>query len=139
MAELKLLCLPKTRIHKTAVVTDGKLLLKDSAGKKQIDLPGPYTLSWALFDAVGRLPRKVFGPIRFTLIDDFDQVKTEQVLSFRASQTVTIGKRKVRLHAYDHLGRGIMPWTYFVDDSGLVVLAVSGLKAFGLVKIGGAK
>ena len=122
-----------TRIEKTAVVRDGALLIKDGAADKRIALPRAYTLNWALFDAAGRLPRRAFKPIEFDLIDDFDRLKGGQVLSYRTSQTVAVGGRKVRLHAFDHLGRGILPWVYFVDDRGLLVLAVGGLAAYGLL------
>lgn len=128
-----------TKVQATAAVRGGKLVFKGAGGRKPIALPGPYTLSWALFDAVGRLPRKAFKPIPFDLIDDFDQFKAGQTLAFRASQAVTIGKRQVRLHAFDHFGRGILPWTYFVTDGGLVVVAVSGLKAYGILGTGRAR
>ncbi|MHC4983811.1 MAG: sulfatase family protein [Planctomycetota bacterium] len=95
------------QIRKTAVVRGGELVLKDAAGERRIVLPRAYTVNWALLDAVGRLPRRTFKPIEFDLIDDFDQFKGEQVLSYRISQTVTVGKRKVRLHAFDPGGGGV--------------------------------
>jgi hypothetical protein len=128
-----------TRIEKTAVVRDGALLINDGVAEKRIALPRAYTVSWALFDAVGRLPRRAFKPIEFDLIDDFDQFKGGQVLSYRSSQVVAVAGRKVRLHAFDHLGRGILPWVYFVDDRGVLVLAVGGLAAYGLLAAEQAK
>jgi len=130
---------PHTRIRKTATAADGEIVIKDGPHVQRLKVASAYTINWALFDAVGRLPRKAFPPIAFDLIDHFDQLKGAQTLSYRASRPVRLAGQPVRLHAYDHLGRGIVPWVYYVNDRGLLVLAVSGLEAYGLLSAGPAK
>ena len=84
----------------------------------------------ALFDAVARLPHKQFDPIEFTRIDHFDQVKPDQALAFRRTIETSIAGKKVQLHGYDQTGRGIMPFTYWVDNQGRTIVAISGLEAY---------
>lgn len=147
---------PHTRIEKTGEVKDGVIEVRDSAGRREIPTPAAFAVNWALFDAVQRLPRKANGPLRFTLLDDFDQVKPNQALSFRGTTAVLLGgkrvkktrvrqlakgrihttswsregDRPVRLHAYGHVGDGVVPWVYWVDGEGRLLFAVSGLEAY---------
>jgi len=120
-------------LKRTASVEDGELKIATGDAKpRTVELAGDYTLSWALFDAVARLPREKFDPIDFTLIDHFDQVKPDHRLLYRGDVETTLGNTKSRLHAYDELGRGIMPVTHFVDAQGRVALVISGLEAYVL-------
>jgi len=119
-----------TRIKKSVVVNSGTMTVHDASGSTEIPLQGEYALNWALFDAVGRLPAERMTRARFTLIDHFDQVKPDHVLSFRTTTDVTIGGRARRLHAYDQLGRGIVPWVWWVDEDGRLLAAVSGLETY---------
>ncbi|MHC4202217.1 MAG: hypothetical protein ACYSU0_19675 [Planctomycetota bacterium] len=128
---------PLTKITKTASVNRGAAEISDVSGTRKIDLPGAYTINWALFDAVGRLPRKRFDPIEFDMIDHFDQLKPASKLHFRSTREVTLKDGKTTLHLFDHFGFGIVPWTYFVDDNGVMVLALGGLEAYGLVEAAG--
>ena len=43
---------------------------------------GPITINWLLFEAVGRLPHEAFPPLRFTLVDNFDQLKPGHWLDY---------------------------------------------------------
>ena len=122
-----------TALKKTAVADGRRIEITDGRTRRSIPAPSAYTVNWALFDAVGRLPRKELEPLRFTMLDHFDQLKPGQVLSYRKTADVPLGDRPLRLHAYDHLGRGVVPWIYWVDDQGRLLFAVSGLEAYLLV------
>jgi hypothetical protein len=105
-------------------------VIQESCGVKKVAITGDYTLGWALFDAVGRLPAEQAPPLRFTLIDHFDQVKPGHVLSFRTAADVTIRDRTLRLHAFDQVGTGVVPWVWWVDRQGCLLAAVSGLESY---------
>jgi len=125
--------IPEGALERRAIARNGSLEVTTGSGvARTYPLAGGYTVCWALFDAVGRLPREPFAPISFTLIDHFDQVKPDQELVFRKSIDVPIAGQAVRLHGFDHTGRGIMPFTYWVDDPGRLVVAISGLEAYML-------
>ncbi|MEW6358606.1 MAG: hypothetical protein AB1696_19885 [Planctomycetota bacterium] len=147
---------PITNLKKSAQVKDGAIVLTDGGRERRIQVPSAYTTNWSIFDAVQRLPRKAFEPIRFTLIDNLDQPKPNHTLSFRKSDDVLLGEkivqqpevaelekgritktrraktggRAVRLHAYDHLGEGIVPEVYWVDNQGRLLFMVAGLEAY---------
>ncbi len=125
--------IPEAGLQRRVLVEGGALrVTTGDAAQRSAPLPGKYTVNWALFDAVGRLPRGPFEPIRFTLVDHFDQVKPEQTLVFRRGIDTPIGGKTVRLWGYDQTGRGVMPWTYWVDQQGRTVLVQSGLETYML-------
>ncbi|HUT13007.1 MAG TPA: hypothetical protein VMY42_21100 [Thermoguttaceae bacterium] len=121
---------PYTRLKKSAMAGSDAIEIRDPRQTRRLPVRGPYTLNWALFDAVGRLPREKTEPLNFTLIDHFDQLKPNQTLSFRKTTTVTVAGNPLRLHAYDQIGEGIVPWVYWVDNQGRLLLAVSGLEGY---------
>ncbi len=147
-----------TRLNKAGVTEGAGVNVVDNGRRSRIAVAGPWAINWALFEAVPRLPREPFDPIRFTLLDHFDQIKRNQVLSYRGSTTVRLGARRVRkqhwvplekgrirktrwalegggqvrVHAYDHLGDGIVPWVYWVDEQGRLLFAISGLEGYAL-------
>jgi len=109
---------PNTPLEKSAAFEDRQIEITDGPHRRRIAVSPPYTVHWALFEAVGRLPREPFEPIRFNMLDHFDQLKTGQVLSYRQSVEALVGDELLPLHAYDHLGEGIVPWIYWVDEAG---------------------
>jgi hypothetical protein len=122
--------LQHTTLKKSAAAKDGWVEIDDGRNRRRLSVGAPFTVNWALFEAVGRLPREPFDPVRFTMLDHFDQVKAGQVLSYRRSADVALGGRPVRLHAYDQLGEGIVPWIYWADERGRLLFAISGLEAY---------
>ena len=131
--------IPHAGFRKSARVRKSTIDLQDAAGTRQLHVTGRWTLNWALFEAVPRLPKKPFDPLRFTLLDDFDERKPNQVLSYRGvadtelQQSPPSSKRlRTRLHAFQQLGPGIVPWVYWVDEQGRLLFAVSGLEGYAL-------
>jgi len=123
---------PKTKIHKEATWADGELTIRDKGHTRKIAVPDAWTINWVLFEAVGRLPREKMKPISFTLLDHFDQVKGGQTLAYRKTADLALGGKTIRATAYDQTGRGVLPWVYWVDDAGRLLLAVAGLEAYVL-------
>jgi hypothetical protein len=122
--------IPDAGLRRQAIVEEGRLRVTTGDAKRTYPLAGEYTVNWALFDAAARLPREPFDPIDFTLIDHFDQVKPEQRLVFRRVLDTAVAGRDVRLYGFDQTGRGVMPWTYWVDEEGRAVVVLSGLETY---------
>ena len=148
--------IPESQLTRSAAL-EGNIVQFAGRGRK-LSMDGPCTLNWLLFEAVGRLPREVFSPLQFTLLDQFDAAKPHHTLSYAETLTVQVGDRPVqrteieqlekgrihktswaaaggqpvRLHAYHHLGNGVVPWIYWVDDQGRLLFAVSGFEAYAL-------
>jgi hypothetical protein len=147
---------PHTTIEKHGEAGVREIVLRDGKATRKIPTPDAWTLNWALFDVVARLPRKPFEPLRFTLLDDFDELKPGQALSFRGTTQVSMGGRRVRqhrwkqldkgrvrttawgregdqavrLHGYDLVGPGLVPVVYWVDDAGRPLAAIAGLEVY---------
>lgn len=126
--------LKNTSLKKSARVSGKWIEIRDGGRKssRRIARPAAYTINWAIFDAVQRLGRQAFRPLRFTMIDHFDQVKPDQTLARRKTATVAVGGKPLRLHACEQSGRGIVPWVYWADDAGRLLFAVAGLEAYVL-------
>lgn len=150
-----------TRIEKKGDLRDGKLRVEDTAPMRKVwtrpfPEPARCSINWSLFEAVQRLPRKAGESLSFTLLDDFDQARPNQTLSFWKTAQTRVGGRRVqrsrvrqlekgrvhnpywaiedqipvRLHGFSHTGDGVVPWVYWVDDAGRLLCAVSGIEAY---------
>ena len=146
--------LPLGTLRRSAALQGG--ILELAGGKRKLAVAGPCTLNWLIFEAVGHLPREAFPPLRFTLIDDFDQVKPAHTLRYADTVTVMLGDHPVRETHVEELEkgrihktswgrrrsvrsparvpsrrRGQRAWVYWVDDQGRLLFAVSGIEAYG--------
>lgn len=145
-----------SKIAKRAEAADGRIEIVDDQSTRRIAVNGPFTVNWAVWDAVMRMPRELGKPVPFTMLDHFDQLKHRQTLAFRKSDVVTLGQRRTReqtwqelekgrirqarwtmtggrdvtLHGFEQLGEGIVPWTYWTDDKGRLLFVVSGLEVY---------
>ncbi len=125
--------IPEAGLQRRTAVEGGTMRVTTGSGPpRTLPLDGQYTVNWALFDAVARLPREPFEPICFTLIDHLDQIKPQQKLTFRRMIDTPIAGETVRLYGFDQTGRGVMPWTYWVDRQGRALVVISGLETYML-------
>jgi hypothetical protein len=124
---------PNTALKQSAVCRNDRIEFTDSKGfVRRVGIRTPFTINWALLEAVQRLPHLQFEPPQFTLLDQFDLPKPNQTVSYRTTAAVMLGKEETRLHAYDHIGEGIVPWVYWVSDAGRLLFAISGIEAYVL-------
>jgi len=147
---------PRTEVDQVATLDGERIELAAGPVRRTLRVPSPFTLNWCLFDAVQRLPGEGMKPIPFTLLDDFDQVKPDQRLSFHGRVAIPLGGRPTVTHhvqklekgtiyrpmlgrtggrevsfmTYSLTGRGIVPWVYYVDEAGRLLFAVSGIEGY---------
>ncbi len=147
---------PTSRIAKRAEVSEGRVDVVDDHGTWRLAINGPLAINWALWDAVMRMPRQKAEPIRFTMLDHFDQIKQRQTIALRKSSVVTLGQSRVQeqsgqklekgrigqarrattggeevtLHGFEQLGEGIVPWVYWTDDQGRLLFVIAGLEVY---------
>ena len=101
-------------------------------GKVERTLPAPkaFTSNWSLFDAVQRFPGNEIEPMNFDMFEELGLFKPNQRLSFKQSIELELGGARVRLHGFQQLGEGILPYHYWLDDQRRLLIAVGGLRAF---------
>jgi len=116
----------KTRI--TGKAAEDAILQLGKAERK-LKVSKPFTSNWCLFDAVQRLPFNT-KPLRFDMLEDLELVKLDQRLAYGRSVELELGGRNTRLHSFEQIGRGILPYTYWLDDQHRLLFAVGGLRTF---------
>ena len=89
-------------------------------------------VNWGVFDAVQRLESKLEVPLTFDMLEDFDLHKPGQTLRSGGALTVEFAGESVRLHSFLQTGWGILPWEYWLNEQGRLVLAVGGFKGYVL-------
>jgi len=97
---------------------------------RQSKVPTPVTSNWSLLDAVQRLDGKATQPLTFAMLDEMDLLKVDQELSWRGEKTMDFGGKKVKLRGYHQIGRGVLPWQYWVNEQGRLLFAFSGVRAW---------
>jgi hypothetical protein len=121
-----------TRIKAAGAVKDGAVHATRGGRTTARPAPAPLTSNWSLFDAVQRLAPGDGKTLEFTLLEELDLLKPEQQLAYRGTVATELGGRAVTLHHWQHLGRGIEPYDYYVDGSGRLLVALSGIRAYFL-------
>lgn len=119
-----------TAFTETGTIRGGRLEVRFAKRTGKQEVPQPVTSNWSLFDLVQRLPAEKTRPLRFAVLEEMDLLKPAQRLAFRGTQQIELGGQKLRLRGYHQVGRGVLPWQYWVDDAGRLLLAFSGVRAF---------
>jgi len=100
-------------------------------GAKQthsVQLGPQVSFTWALFDVTQRLPAD--GTLAFDLLEDLELPKREFRVEPRAAETFKWGAKELRLRGFDMFGQGLLPYTFWIDESGRCVLGVSAQRAY---------
>lgn len=118
-----------TRLSETGTVSGGRVEARFGRRRRTQKVAGPVTSNWSLLGAVQRLGGAKTKPLRFTMLEEMDLVKPDQRLEFREAKEFELGGRKLHLIGYQQIGRGVLPWQYWVDERGRLLFALSGLRA----------
>jgi hypothetical protein len=94
------------------------------------EAPLPLTANWSLFDAVQRMPQREGPPAKFAMLQECDLLKPSQQLTYRGVGQHALGGNSARLHHWQHVGEGILPYDYYTDAEGRLLVALSGLRAY---------
>ena len=119
---------PLSRISRKGGFASGKLRW-EAAKSRGIAVSEQSISNWGLFDFVQRLPFDT-KPLHFDLIEDLESHKPRHRLFPGQSLELTLGGRLVRLHSFEHVGSGILPYTYWLDNQHRLLFAIGGLRTF---------
>ncbi len=106
-----------------------KLTAVSISGEEAIHASRRLSSNWSLFDAVQRLPFDA-KELRFDMLEELELSRPEQRLFPGETAEVELGGRMTKLHSFEHIGRGILPTTYWLDDRHRLLIAVGGRRAF---------
>jgi hypothetical protein len=82
--------------------------------------------NWVLFDRIGRLRE----PLGFTLLDELDALRADQRLRPYRDAVVAMSGGDVRLTGWLQTGRGVLPTTWWVHETGIPLMVLAGLRAY---------
>ena len=118
-------------VSKDGVVelSDGRRLFADRPLKA-------WTSNWSLLEAVQRIAPGRIKPLSFSMLEFLDVRKDGQCLSYLGQADVDFGARKAHLSGYQHLGAGVLPWEYWLDEHRRLVVVRSGLVGYLAVEDG---
>ena len=94
---------------------------------------------WCVYETVQRRAKQFTGSLTFDMLESLERLKPAQQLIDRGRVNVTIGNSDRRLHRFDQIGTGVLPFEYWVDESLRLCLMVSMNKAYILDTENGQK
>jgi len=124
---------------KQASVKDGVLSIKTGGARRTLALPGNYTCKGCLLDAVGRMARQGIKEMHFTLLDEYDEPCSDQVISFRGTSQAKTRNGTIEITCYQHTGTATIPGVFFLDASGRVLFYLSGMQMLALAATNGTE
>jgi hypothetical protein len=127
---------PPVDFSETATATPGKLNIKRGNETLLRPLPARFTGCWNLIEAVQRLKFGARRPISFSLLEGLTRVKGEMEIFYDGTYSFDVGGHPLNTHRFVQIGRGILPYEYFVDDLHRVLLVITFCKAYILKEAG---
>ncbi len=110
---------------------DGGTLKTTIDGKtSERNVSGSTTADWCLFEAIQRMPAEAgkFGP--FDVLEGLSVVRAEHRLSYRGLDPVEVDSLGGRLHRFEQLGQGTLPYDYWLDDHHRLLVVATGARAY---------
>lgn len=104
---------------------DGRLARRFEGRSLESAAPAPLTSDWGLLEAVQRLADRpaALGP--FDVLEGLTVLRPGHRLVGRGAERADLGGRTAELRRVTRLGAGQLPWDYWLDDRGRLVLAAS--------------
>jgi len=121
---------PKVRVDQKGEIRNGSVQVDYGNRTTNRRVPPLLTSDWSLLDAVQRLRRRESPPLEFAMLAQLDLLKRSQRIAYCGVDEYRLGGHSLRLHCYQHVGNGILPYKYYVDQQGRLLVAVGGLTAY---------
>ena len=85
---------------------------------------------WCLFEAVQRLEFDKKELPTFDMLEGLSLLRQDQHLSYRDVYAQKVGAKTANLCKFDQLGRGILPYEYWLDTKHRLLVVTSMNKAY---------
>ena len=91
---------------------------------------GRPSCDWCVYETVQRRANQFTGNLTFDMLESLERFKPGQQLIDRGRVNVKIGNSGRRLHRFDQIGTGVLPFEYWVDETSRLCVIVSMNKAY---------
>lgn len=93
----------------------------------------PLAADWGLFSLVQELPyRQEESKREFHLLEGLSLLKEDHRLSFQGIHDVKIGDQEMPLNLFEQIGRGVLPYEYWLDDQHRLLMVVTMSRVYVL-------
>lgn len=111
---------------------DGRLIHTTNGRTRRINCASRVTSDWSLFEAVRHVPTDQSESIEFDMLQGLTTLRPGHRLAYRGTETIARDGRQLTLHRFGQLGRGTLPYEYWLDERRRLVLAVTHTRAYVL-------
>ncbi len=122
--------LDELKTEENVIIKQDTMIIETGGHTLKRKVPGRLTSDWGIFEAVQRLKFNKESSLDFNMLEGLSVLKEGQRLSYRGVYPMRIGGQDVRLHCFHQLGRGILPYEYWLDDNHRLLAATSMNKAY---------
>lgn len=112
------------------IVKNGNVKISARGGDYTLETSGPLTTDWSLFDAVQRFQNAQAYPESFDLLEGLGVLKTGHSLGSLADVSVNHNGKPLLLSGICQLGRGVLPYEYWIGPNSRLLLATTGSRAY---------
>ncbi len=118
-----------SRLQYAAEVVSGEICFSGMR-KPSLRVAADWTLDWALFDALQRLPSRESGDLQLDVVEDCDLLRREQRVNYAGPLTAKVGDKTTELYAFCRLGTARLPILYWFDRQHRLLFAIHDFRAF---------
>ena len=111
---------------------DGRVIYTTNGRTRRVKCASQVTSDWCLFEAIRHVPPEPSEPIEFDVLEGLTTLRPGHRLDYRGTETVARDGRQVTLHRFGQLGRGTLPYEYWLDERRRLVLVVTHTRAYVL-------
>ncbi|MHC4109630.1 MAG: hypothetical protein ACYSUY_01055 [Planctomycetota bacterium] len=122
--------LDELKTEENVIIKQNTMIIETGGKTLKRKVPSRLTSDWCIFEAVQRLKFDKESSLDFNMLEGLSVLKEGQRLSYRRVYPMRIGDPDVRLHCFHQLGRGILPYEYWLDDNHRLLAAISMNKAY---------
>lgn len=114
---------------KSGTTEAGKVKITMSEQEISFEAKDNVTSNWSLMELIMRCGEDI-AKHKFTILDELDKVKGGHVIKYSGEEVIPFGSKMINVKRYDQTGEGFLPWTYYIDNCGRLILAINGLRAY---------
>jgi len=114
-------------VEEKVTYKSGDMLEVKTGGKVFVrKVKSPLAADWGLFSLVQELPyRQEESKREFHLLEGLSLLKEDHRLSFQGVHDVKIGDQEMPLNLFEQIGRGVLPYEYWLDDQHRLLMVVT--------------
>jgi len=121
---------PETATREKVTVKARTLEIEAGGDTLKRPISRQWTSDWSLFEAIQRLPFRSDMRLSFDVLEGLSLLKQGHTLRYKGRQEAELGGEAATLHRFHQVGRGVLPYEYWLDRHHRLVLVVTGYRTY---------